>query len=73
MNQLNIYEWPEVCLAGDLWELSEAGCSQGQWVRGPAPGGLKGFCLSGGRSSKGPWLQALLVGLLSLVLKQSGI
>ena len=38
-----------------------------------ASGFGKGFCLSGGRSSKGPWLQALLVGLLSLVLKQSGI
>ena len=33
MNQLSIYAWPEVYLAGDLWELSEAGRSQGQWVR----------------------------------------
>ena len=54
MNQLSIYAWPEVCLAGDLWELSEAGCSQGQWVRGSAPGGLKGFCLSWGALFQGP-------------------
>lgn len=77
MDQPSIPAWLGVCLAGDLQELPEAGRSSlEQWGWGSAGNKIletERHLSDWGRSFQGPWLHALPVGLLSLVLKESGI